>query len=69
MDFIMDLPPSNSFDFILVVVVVVVDCFAKINHLIPCNKSIIDEKITKLFLNHAFHYHGLIENIISDRGA
>jgi hypothetical protein len=68
MDFIMDLPPSNSFDSILVVVVVV-DCFAKITHLIPCNKSIIDEKITKLFLDHVFHYHEHIENIVYDCGA
>jgi len=37
-------------------------------HFILYNKSIIDEKITKLFLDRVFHYHGLPENIISNHG-
>jgi hypothetical protein len=63
MDFIMDLPQSNSFDSILVVV----DHFMKMAHFIPCNKSIIGGK-NKLFLNHVFCYHGLPENIIYNCG-
>ncbi len=62
MDFIMDLPRSNSFESILVVV----DRFMKIVHFIPRNKSIVGEKTTKLFLDHVFRYHGLLEDIISD---
>ncbi len=64
MDFIMDFPWSNSFDSILVVV----DCLMKIAHFIPCNKSIIGEKIAKLFLDHVFCYHELLEYIIFDHG-
>jgi hypothetical protein len=59
MDFIMDFSHSNSFDSILVVV----DRFIKMVHFILYNKSIIDEKTTKLFLDHVFRYHGFLENI------
>jgi len=54
MDFIMDLPPFDSFDSILVVV----DRSSKMVHFIPCNKIIIGEKITKLFFYHVFRYQG-----------
>jgi hypothetical protein len=37
-------------------------------HFIPINKSIISEKIVKLFLDHVFRYHGLPEDIISNHG-
>jgi hypothetical protein len=40
----------------------------KIAHFIPCNKSIIGEKIAKLFLDHVFCYHELLEYIIFDHG-
>jgi hypothetical protein len=60
MDFIMDLPRFNSFDSILVVV----DHFMKMIHLIPYNKSIINKKIVKLFLDHVFHYHGFPKDVI-----
>jgi hypothetical protein len=62
MDFIMDLPRSNSFESILVVV----NRFMKMVYFIPCNKSIVGEKTIKLFLDHVFRYHGLPEDIISD---
>jgi len=64
MDFIMDFPQFNSFDSILAVV----DYLMKMVHFIPCNKSITGEKTTKLFLDHVFHYHGLLENIVSNCG-
>jgi hypothetical protein len=64
MDFIMDFPWSNSFVSILVVV----NRFTKMVHFIPCNKSIIVKKTTKLFLDHVFCYHGLLENNIFYRG-
>jgi len=64
MDFIVDLPRSNSFDSILVVV----DCLMKMAHLIPYNKRITGEKTTKLFLDHVFCYHGFPKDIISNHG-
>lgn len=63
-DFIIDLPLFNSFDSILVVV----DCLTKMAHFIPCNKSIIGERTVKLFLDHVFQYHGLLEDILFNCG-
>jgi len=60
MDFIIDLPPSNSFYSILVVV----DHLTKKVHFIPCNEIIIGENITKLFFDHVFRYQGLPKDII-----
>jgi len=42
----------------------VVDRLTKMADFIPCNKSIIGEKTIKLFLDHVFRYHGLLENIV-----
>jgi hypothetical protein len=64
MDFIVDLPQSNSFDSILVVV----DRLTKMAHFILFNKSITNKNIAKLFLDHVFHYHGLLEDIVFDCG-
>jgi hypothetical protein len=64
MDFITNLPPSNSYDSILVVV----DCLTKMVHFISCTKIIIGEGTTKLFLDHAFRYHGPFEDIFSNCG-
>jgi len=60
----MDLLRSNSFDSILVVV----DRFTKMAHFISYNKSITNEKIVKLFLDHVFHCHGLIQDIVFNHG-
>jgi hypothetical protein len=64
MDIIMDLPQSNSFDSILVVV----DYLMKMVHFVHCNKSIIGENTMELFFDHVFHYHGFLEDIISNHG-
>jgi hypothetical protein len=64
MDFITDLPPSATFDAICVVV----DRLTKMAHFIPCKKSISGEATAKLFLNNIYRYHGLPDDIISDRG-
>ncbi len=45
-----------------------VDRFTKMPHFISCNKSITNEKIAKLFLDHVFHYHGFHEDIIYNYG-
>jgi hypothetical protein len=65
MDFIIDFPPFNSYDSILVVV----DQLKKMIHFIPCAKTITNETKTKLFFDHVFRYHGLPKDIILDHGA
>ena len=64
MDFITKLPLSNNFDSILVVV----DRFSKMTHFIPCSESINAENLAKLFIENIVRYHGLPDNIVSDRG-
>ena len=64
MDFITKLPLSNSFDSILVVV----DRFSKMTHFIPCSETINAEALAKLFIENFVRYHGLPDNIVSDRG-
>jgi hypothetical protein len=65
MDFITNVPPSNSYDSILVVV----DHLTKMVHFISCTKTIIGKGTTKFFFDHVFWYHGLSKDIISDCGA
>ena len=62
LDFITDLLVSCTFDSILVVV----DKLTKMAHFIPCNKTIIGERTTKLLINHIYHYHSQLEDIMSD---
>ena len=64
MDFITDLPPSNSFDSIFVVV----DRLTKMAHFIPCKKTSSSEDTTRFFLDNVYRYHGLPDDIVSDRG-
>jgi hypothetical protein len=52
MDFIMDLPQSNSFDSILMVV----DRLMKMAYFIHYNISITGKMTTRLFLDHVFCY-------------
>ncbi len=62
-DFILDLPPSSSYESILMVV----DLLKKMAHFIPCTKTT-SEGITKFFFDHVFQYHGFLEDIISSCG-
>lgn len=64
MDFIVDLPESKSFDSIFVVV----DRLTKMAHFVPCTKSVTGEEAARLFLENIYKYHGLPDDIISDRG-
>ena len=63
-DFITDLPLSNGFDSILMVV----DRFSKETEFIPCNKTTMALDTAKLYLFHVWKDHGLPHTIISDHG-
>jgi hypothetical protein len=65
MDFILDLPNSKDFDSIFVVV----DPLTKMAHFMPHNKTVTCEEIARLFMDNIYKYHGLHDDIISDRGS
>jgi IS30 family transposase len=64
MDFIIDLSNSKDFNSIFVMV----DRLTKMAHFIPCNKRVASEETTRLFMDNIYKYHGLPNDIISDRG-
>ena len=64
MDFIMDLPISQGFDSLIIVV----DRLSKGTIIAPCNKTITAEETAKLYMNHAWRHTGLPQQVISDRG-
>jgi transposase InsO family protein len=63
-DFTTDLPLSNGFDSILVVV----DRFSKEVEFIPCNKTTTVLDTARLYLHNVWKNHGLPSSIVSDRG-
>jgi transposase InsO family protein len=63
-DFTTDLPLSNGFDSILVVV----DRFSKEVEFIPCNKTTTALDTARLYLHNVWKNHGLPSSIVSDRG-
>ena len=65
MDLITDLPLSDSFDSILVMVD---RGLTKGVILMPCNKTITAEQVTNLLLEHLYKWFGLPDEFISDRG-
>ena len=65
MDFITDLPNSNGYTCILVVVDH--DCTKAIK-LIPCDKTVNALQTAQLYFDHVYRHYGLPEQIISDRG-
>ena len=64
-DFVVDLPSSKGYDSLLVFV----DRFTKMCHLIPCLKSINAPEFARLFFDNVFRFHGLPDSIVSDRGS
>jgi len=64
MDFITDLPKSEGYDAILVVI----DRLTKMSHFIPCNKDMNARQFAKTFIKEIFRLHGLPKDIITDRG-
>jgi hypothetical protein len=63
MDFMVSLPPSKSFDAIMVVV----DQFSKMAHFIPTKDSAMAQETGRLLFTHVFKHHGLPRDIVSDR--
>jgi hypothetical protein len=61
-DFVVDLPNSNRFTNIMVVV----NCLTKMRHIIPMD-SIDAILVAKCFIKHVFKLYGLPNSIISDR--
>ncbi|MCO5568990.1 hypothetical protein L7F22_022695 [Adiantum nelumboides] len=64
MDFITTLPRTNKGN---AQILVIVDRFSKMAHLIPCKKAASAPDIASLFVQHIFRIHGLPRSIISDR--
>ena len=63
-DFITDLPLSNGFNSILMVI----DRFSKETEFILCNKTTTALDTAKLYLFHIWKDHGLPHTIVSDQG-
>jgi len=64
MDFITDLPKSEGYDTILVVI----DRLTKVSHFIPCSKQVDGRQFANLFMKQIVRLHGLPHDIITDRG-
>ena len=65
MDFITDLPNSDRSDKILIVI----DRLMKISHFIPCRKDLNARQFATLFLKEIIRLHGILRDIITDRGS
>ena len=63
MDFIVKLPPSESYDTILMIT----DTFSKASIFIPCNETIDATHTAKLYATYILPHYGLPSHIISDR--
>jgi len=64
MDFIKDLPRSEGYDTILVVI----DRLPKMSHFIPCSKDLDARQFANLFMKEIVRLHGLPHDIITNRG-
>ena len=63
-DLITGLPESQGYNTIMVVI----DRLSKLLHAIPTTNEITSEGVARLFRDHIWKYHGLPQQIISDRG-
>src|SRR6266436_2888902 len=62
---IRELPDSKGYNAILMVV----DRLSKWIHAIPTVTSLDSTRVAQLFLEHIWHHHGLLEEVISDCGS
>jgi hypothetical protein len=62
-DFVVDLPESEGYKNVMVVV----DRLSKYRYLIPCSKMEAPD-VARMFLRHVWCNHGLPDTIVSDRG-
>ena len=62
-DFVVDLPESEGYKNVMVVV----DRLSKYRYLIPCNKMEAPD-VARMFLRYVWCNHGLPDTIVSDRG-
>ena len=65
MDFITDLPNSDGYDTILIVI----DRLTKISHFIPCRKHLDARQFATLFLKEIIPLDSIPRDIITDRGS
>jgi len=65
MDFIEKLPSSSGFDTILVIV----DHLLKQAIFIPTHNTITSAELACLFIIHVFSKHGVLSNVMSNRGS
>ena len=65
MDFIEQLPSSNNFTAILVVI----DQLTKQSIFIPTTNEVTSAELAKLFVQHVFAKHGVPTHVTSDRGS
>jgi len=63
MDFITDLPKSEGYDTI----VVVIDQLTKMTHFIACSKDLDARQFANLFMKEIVRLDGLAYDIITDR--
>src|SRR5882762_9876314 len=63
-DLITQLPDSQGYDSILVVV----DRFSKMMHTMPTTATVTAEGVARLFRDHVWKLHGLPEKVLSDQG-
>src|SRR6266481_1193595 len=60
-----ELPDSKGYNAALMVV----DHLSKWIHTIPTVTSLDSARVARLFLEHIWHHHGLLEEVISDHGS
>jgi len=64
MTFITDLPKSEGYDSILVVI----DRLTKMCHFLPCSRDYDARQFANVFMKEIVRLHGLPHDIITDRG-